>query len=42
LFDKYKLEFRSYKVTGELFDAFDLLKQKWSINKLIEMPVSTN
>ena len=36
-----KLEFRSYKVTGELFDAFDLLKQKGTINKLVEkMPVS--
>ena len=38
-----KLEFRAYTVTGKLFDAFDLLKQKGSINKLVEkMPVSTN
>ena len=37
-----KLEFRSYTVTGELFDAFDLLKQKGTINKLIEIPLSTN
>ena len=37
-----KLEFRSYTVTGKLFDAFDLLKQKGSINKLVEIPVLTN
>ena len=38
-----KLEFRSYKVTGELFDAFDLVKQKGTINKLVDkMPEITN
>lgn len=37
-----KLKFRSYTVTEELFDAFDLLKQKGTINKLVEMPVATN
>jgi hypothetical protein len=36
-----KLEFRSYTVTGKLFDAFDLLKQKGTINKLVNrMPLS--
>lgn len=36
-----KLEFRSYTVTGKLFDAFDLVKQKGSINKLINIiPIS--
>jgi 3',5'-cyclic AMP phosphodiesterase CpdA len=38
-----KLEFRAYTVTGKLFDAFDLLKQNGSINKLVEkMPVLAN
>ncbi|CAL1518664.1 metallophosphoesterase family protein [Chitinophaga sp. MM2321] len=32
-----KLQFRTYTSTGELFDAFDLVKQKGKINKLIEM-----
>jgi len=30
-----KLEFNTFTATGELYDAFDLIKQKGSINKLI-------
>ncbi len=34
--DDKKLEFRSYTVTGELYDAFDLLKRNGKTNRLIE------
>jgi hypothetical protein len=34
--EKDKLEFRTYTSAGQLFDAFDLVKQKGKINKLIE------
>jgi 3',5'-cyclic AMP phosphodiesterase CpdA len=30
-----KLEFRSFKTTGELYDAFDLIKRKGKINRLV-------
>jgi 3',5'-cyclic AMP phosphodiesterase CpdA len=34
--DGNQLEFRSYTVTGELYDAFDLLKRDGTTNRLIE------
>ncbi|WP_215237404.1 purple acid phosphatase family protein [Dyadobacter helix] len=34
--EKDKLTFESYTATGELYDAFDLLKQKGKINKLVD------
>jgi hypothetical protein len=34
--DKDVLDFKSYTATGELYDAFDLVKQKGKINKLID------
>ncbi len=37
-----KLEFRSYTVTGKLFDAFDLVKQKGTINKLVNIVPLSN
>ena len=34
--DDKQLEFRSYTVTGELYDAFDLLKREGENNQLVE------
>ena len=34
--DDNQLEFRSYTVTGELYDAFDLLKREGETNQLVE------
>lgn len=32
-----KLSFKAYLATGELYDAFDLIKQKGTINKLVDV-----
>jgi hypothetical protein len=38
--DNGKMEFRSYTVAGELFDAFDLVKRKGQINQIVnKMPL---
>ena len=34
--DDHQLEFRSYTVTGELYDAFDLQKREGQTNRLVE------
>jgi hypothetical protein len=34
--DKDVLAFKAYTATGELYDAFDLIKQKRKVNKIID------